>query len=340
MNTTFMIGNGFDLNLGLKSSYSDFYKYYTAQNINDMIAKSINSNYTLWSDLELGLGEFTNIIKPNETDAFLDSKRNLELHLINYLKQEEKRITFNNVAARLFKDRVIGFSGYLTDNIKSKYNRILSSSCEPLNYRFISFNYTNILDQFIEIAQKDYNPFSTHIASNTRYNDTIESPIHVHGSLNKGLILGVNSEKQIINEELKADNYFTDYIIKPRLNDALGNNNNNRIKRIIDESSFICLYGLSLGKTDDYWWCYLTKWLTLSNDHTLVVFVHEPNLLNESAQETARLQNKYRTLILDKYNDINDKTKNSIRGNIIVIPNSEIFSGIGSTYSQENLVIV
>ena len=29
MNITFLIGNGFDLNLGLATAYSDFVKYYT-----------------------------------------------------------------------------------------------------------------------------------------------------------------------------------------------------------------------------------------------------------------------------------------------------------------------
>ena len=30
MKVVYLIGNGFDLNLGLKTSYSDFYTYYTA----------------------------------------------------------------------------------------------------------------------------------------------------------------------------------------------------------------------------------------------------------------------------------------------------------------------
>ena len=78
MNITFMIGNGFDLQLGLKTRYIDFYNYYIAKNNNDMIAKSINENYDLWSDLEVGLGEFTSTLSNNDIESFLDSKRNLE----------------------------------------------------------------------------------------------------------------------------------------------------------------------------------------------------------------------------------------------------------------------
>ena len=54
MNITFMIGNGFDLNLNLKTGYKDFYKYYIENTKEDIISKSIKNNYELWADLELG----------------------------------------------------------------------------------------------------------------------------------------------------------------------------------------------------------------------------------------------------------------------------------------------
>ena len=34
MNITYIIGNGFDINLGLKTSYRDFYEYILAQENN------------------------------------------------------------------------------------------------------------------------------------------------------------------------------------------------------------------------------------------------------------------------------------------------------------------
>ena len=35
MNVTFMIGNGFDLGIGLRTAYSDFYKVYCKTNSKD-----------------------------------------------------------------------------------------------------------------------------------------------------------------------------------------------------------------------------------------------------------------------------------------------------------------
>ena len=47
MNITFFIGNGFDLNLGLKTGYKSFYEYYTKACPEDMLSKAISADYEL-----------------------------------------------------------------------------------------------------------------------------------------------------------------------------------------------------------------------------------------------------------------------------------------------------
>ena len=69
MKVVYLIGNGFDLNLGLKTSYSDFYTYYLNIESNDaQIAqlkehlkydKDNKGKYRYWSDLEIAMGEYT-----------------------------------------------------------------------------------------------------------------------------------------------------------------------------------------------------------------------------------------------------------------------------------------
>lgn len=60
MNVTYILGNGFDLNLGLKTSYYDFYDYY--KNIPspnediENLKEDIKSNINQWSDLEHRIG--------------------------------------------------------------------------------------------------------------------------------------------------------------------------------------------------------------------------------------------------------------------------------------------
>ena len=54
---TFSIGKGFELNLGLDTSYSDFYKYFEkyVSNLN-MIKQWSIKDKSSWSDLGLQLG--------------------------------------------------------------------------------------------------------------------------------------------------------------------------------------------------------------------------------------------------------------------------------------------
>lgn len=69
MNVTYIIGNGFDLNLGLKTRYQDFYDYYmtkTSPNSQVELLKDTikQDGYELWSDLEIGLGRISASMKP------------------------------------------------------------------------------------------------------------------------------------------------------------------------------------------------------------------------------------------------------------------------------------
>ena len=63
MNITFLIGNGFDRNLGLETTYSDFVKEYKKTNGSTETLKEfrayIKDNEELWSTAEVALGEYT-----------------------------------------------------------------------------------------------------------------------------------------------------------------------------------------------------------------------------------------------------------------------------------------
>ena len=48
----FLIGNGFDLNIGLATRYDQFCKHYLKEHSEDFLAKSMKTDMKLWSDLE------------------------------------------------------------------------------------------------------------------------------------------------------------------------------------------------------------------------------------------------------------------------------------------------
>lgn len=330
MNITFLIGNGFDLNLGLKTSYKDFYKYYKKKEPKDFIAKSINSNYELWADLEMGLGQFLKDYTKDDIERFLDSKALLEKHLIDYLKEENKRVEYidKEKLSKELKTFVTEISKDLTKKDRQSFDDVMKNS-SSIDYKFITFNYTDVLDNIVSCAQKYLKPFSTHIHINTRVNDTISMPLHVNGSLENGLILGLDNKFQIDNPQLQDEISLTNYMLKEKLNNELGEYNKEYAEKIIDNSIIVCLFGLSIGNTDDYWWCYLMKWLLKRPSNKLIIFVKDDTIVSTNATSKIRYRDKKRNDFSDHYNKLSDTEKEQIHKRTIIIQNSNIFSFSG-----------
>ena len=102
MDITFLVGNGFDLSLGYKTSYEDFYKWYLNQptdssaksavdKLKRNISSDIESGLKNWSDFEIGLGKFTQSFKANEVKEFLAAYEDAVLNLNNYLGALSRR---------------------------------------------------------------------------------------------------------------------------------------------------------------------------------------------------------------------------------------------------------
>lgn len=329
MNITFLVGNGFDLNLGLLTSYKDFYKYYIKREPDDLIAKSISNDYKLWADLELGLGEFLKSIEENQINDFLNSKAKLEKHLIEYLGIENRKLLIKDEQAlsEEFKTKIPNFFQEFSLKELQHYQQFIRGISEKITYKFISFNYTNTLDKIIDVTIKNAKPFATHKYPNytNPIQDVIELPLHIHGSLNKNLILGINDTSQIMNSKLKDNSDLTDFIIKTRVNETLGELNISRTKEIINSSKYICIFGLSIGDTDNYWWSYLIEWLLKDANNRLVLFTYNNTIIQSSAQEKLRFANSKQRSIISRNQNIDEKTVNKIKEKIIVIQNSKIF---------------
>lgn len=330
MNITFLIGNGFDLNLGLKTSYKDFYKYYKKKEPKDFIAKSIKSNYELWADLEIGLGQFLKDYTKDDIERFLDSKTQLEKHLIDYLIEENKRVEYidKEKLSKELRTFVTEISKDFTKKDRRSFDEVMKNS-SSIDYKFITFNYTDVLDNIVSCSQKYLKPFSTHIHGNTRVNDTISMPLHVNGSLDNGLILGLDNKFQIDNAQLQDEISLTNYMLKEKLNNELGEYNKETAENIIDNSKIICLFGLSIGNTDDHWWCYLMKWLLKSPNNRLIIFVKDNTTVSTNATSKIRYRDKKRISFSNHNNKLSDAEKDQIHKRTIIIQNSNIFSFSG-----------
>lgn len=328
MNITFLIGNGFDLNLKLNTRYTDFYRYYMEHNPNDLLSNAIKQDYEMWSDLEVGLGRFLKKIDENQIEEFLDSKSTLEKMLSEYLTLESTRLFIidKKALAEEFKNKITSFFSDFNSVDKEHYHHIISSTTQTIYYRFITFNYTTTLDKIVTEAQKHCKSFGEHKAYGLAYRDTVSMPHHIHGKLSEDLILGLDNTEQILNDKLKSNPKLTNYIIKSVVNSALGERKSETAKEIIDKSKFVCLFGLSIGDTDKMWWKYIIEWLKRDNDNRLVLFVNKNTNVQLSGQEKIRFRDSNREYMVERSDFAVEETMKQVQNKIIVIPNSKIFT--------------
>lgn len=262
---TFLIGNGFDINIGLNTRYQDFYKYYIENNEDDMLAKDINKNYTNWSDLELGLGKYTEEVGAEKEEEFWRSEQNLENELVDYLGKELDRIDLNMDERRQkikteMAVSLLEFYKEMPEEVKRSIEQILSD--DQKQFFFINFNYTDALDQCVKIIRH----------SNVMQYEGEDDVLHIHGMISGSMVLGVNDESQIANQEFKNKSEYRRLLIKKDINEFCGKGNIKKACDIIDASDIICIYGMSLGATDKMWWQYIGKWLQGSDNRKLVIF--------------------------------------------------------------------
>lgn len=325
MNITFLVGNGFDINLGLNTRYTDFYPTYLNKGHEDILSRAIADNYEKWADLEVALGKILKDISPDQVDEFLDSKGQLEGDLAEYLRNEEGRLDLSNKNLTAeFQKNVVGFSKEFTAKEQADFRAWQATVNAVITYRFISYNYTNGLDGVVEKG-KTIQSFATHVSDSTRYTDSVGAVHHIHGTLDGDLILGVNDASQIDNPVLQTDRRIVDYIVKAEVNEALGEQRIENAKRIIDESDYIGVYGMSIGDTDLMWWQYLLAWLQKKDSRRLVLYVYADPSDNPSGQEKLRRINMWKNVFLAQSGadaDISAK----VRGQLIVVIRSKIFN--------------
>jgi len=337
-NITFFIGNGFDLNIGLKTKFKDVINEYLKIETNDINIKKFqeefNKNYENWSDFEKALGEYTeNFTQDNIDDLVvrIDSFRNV---LINKFKEEESRIDYENNKKEIvsvMKRSLIEFSNNLPYVDKQAISRFIQGSRDnnTFFYNFVSFNYTNILDMCVEIINSDKENIGSRGRTDARgsyiINDKVEKVIHIHGTLQDNFILGVDNVDQITNATFKKDDDFIWKIVKPLTNKELKKSNMEDAIKIIDKSSIICVFGMSIGETDKTWWKYVLEWLKSDISKHLVIFSYNENIDETNPRTTIENRKNVENIFFSVAGTVQDQEKKQLVNRIHIANNGNIF---------------
>ena len=356
---TFLIGNGFDLNIGLKTKYNDFMKKYAPvkngdldgvkklkQSIGDYLkAQNEGAEPEInWSSAEEAFGKFTSefIDVHNGDQQLSESHAHFCQEMAKYLSQEQERFPLKQISSD--KDKLTQIVKDLRDVTnglrlvdRNVINSVISNIGEGYTFNFLDFNYTNVLDNIID-ALRENRVLGQRTYRNTNYENSIGTLIHVHGTTDFGMVFGVNDESQLnINIFKDEEPERKRQMIKPLFNEDMGEETDLKAFRIIENSHVIYVYGMSLGETDKRWWEEIGKFMK-SNANAIAI-VHQ-----WEAPSVGLLPTPYTTYVRHFRDDFVRKTgmdPNDSQGvkNRLFVTNANIFKsleGIANVSDQDS----
>lgn len=325
MNITFLIGNGFDINLDMKTRYRNFYEYY--KNIpsdNDLInamKKDMGENiFCNWSDLEVALGKYTAKMKTiNDMDIILED---ICKNLSDYIMIEEERCALTDQNKYEFyrdftyPEQYLPLADY--NAIKEHKENWVNSDC---NIDIISFNYSTTLEKLL-----DFNISPIILPAHNRKSTTrIRSIKHIHGlASEKNMVLGVNDIFQIHNKDFVQNQDILETIVKSECNKSMKHLVDRECNRLIENSNLICIFGLSLGDTDRIWWEKIGRSLIANSSCKLLLFWREEVASSSYINKKGRKERELKDLFLVKAKIVKDKCED-LKNKIFIGYNTDIF---------------
>ena len=284
-NIMILVGNGFDIEIltafqqKAKTSYENFYHFLEYQNcreenlIYQKMKNEKKKENPLWSDFEDSLISLLNKNVPVESlendlheiqgyfSSFLNSIISPEF-LSELGKKSEENEWAKNSLSKFLKD--LSEEDYKTLHFPAttKWNDVF-------NFLIFNFNYTALRDNYLYLDKKQFDPHpyktvdrNFHFYPNPNDYDG-ENPetkgkkwvsylmtdiIHPHGvqDIPRSILFGFNDKGQISDEECAKN---AERFIKP-----YWGQNEVKYKKYFAETELFIIFGLSMGRTDKWWW--------------------------------------------------------------------------------------
>ena len=309
MNITFMIGNGFDLHLGMKTRFTDMYDGYIKSVSNDDVIQKFKNHlkeqggngYDRWSDFEIAMANHANSFASE--DDFIKCVRDFKVYMAEYLKHEQER--FEAAVQILGKDAIWSemhrsistFYRHNTPNVTNAINRLKEKSSN-IRYSFVVFNYTELIDRLANMASGYFS-----------------EPIHIHGRLSDNdTVLGVDNIEQFIKLPFKTSKKIMRAFVKPAFNQEYDAQRVADASAFIENSNLICAYGMSFGKSDLTWMKKIREWLIADQGHHLFYFGRQNTETNPlwAKDQLMDAEEERKSAVMDKLDLNGDLFENQV----------------------------
>ena len=338
MNVTFLVGNGFDMNMGLKTTYKAFLEKYVVETDRDTelirhFKSSILKETDKWSSAETAFGAATEQFKSEGYTAedYCLCHEDFCVNLADYLLREEQRLNYtslNGIISKEFSEGILKYKNGFREAERAAISTSEATFGGGLIFNFISFNYTDVLNLCFNAARSNSSLLGKRVLNGVTSANQLGKVLHVHGTVHRDMVLGVNDISQIAAPSL-FDGYDAEYInqlIKQKTNEINEENSDKKAYDLLKQSDLIYIYGMSTGETDKLWWdriCILMK--QKSNLH-LIIHKH-------SAPEDGLIRRAFRLYVNEErqkftaYSNIDADKKKEIEARIH-IDKTNIFAGL------------
>ena len=260
MTITYLIGNGFDLALELKTDYKSFIdRYLDKKDVPsevEWLRSEMRKQPNRWSDAEIAFGKlkFSEHGKPIDVynkcyDDFSDA---FNAYLVERNKLFEIPELDRRKVAEGFVRRILCVHEYMSPQCRQFY--LDSMRNQSVNLNFITFNYTNTLERILDFHADKPNDFEIRLSGEMTIKVHVKNVCHVHGTLDDAYVFGIDSPSQIEDTEVRRYCERNGGMLKARADEKLGLLNRNRGMNLINQSNRIVTYGLSFGESDTSWW--------------------------------------------------------------------------------------
>lgn len=329
---TVMVGNGFDLSAGMKTSTTRFMDFFSKNHASDegpvgRLAGCIEKEGAQeWADFEKKLGEYTSnleFFEGNAVEAALDCKEAIDVDLAAFIASEDKKASDEFIEAN--SESVMASLAYWYSALQPlERQQILGhySTDLGLNVSIVTFNYTTLLPRL-------FNAFGTseHSTPEDSWGVSFIRLIHLvqaHGTLGREPICGVNDVSQIGSDALSKNEDVVSTFVKGEIQKLFGSVDDRRAEDIILGANILIIFGLSLGETDMRWWEIVVK-LLKDGDYRFVLIASTETL---SARRSPASFRRFSKALKDKLltrGGANDDEKRLLSERIFIIPAGSIF---------------
>lgn len=288
LNTVYLVGNGFDLSMGLNTLPRVFLQAFVDEYSNGGGHDTLTTNVVAfardiqddgvdkWADFEIKIGKYASKFKEDQAENYITRVAALRAFLGEWLQKEQSRADESFIKANSM-DCIQSLSGYRSGLRPLKRRKLQKlrdkHSGEHWYQDLICFNYTDVLERMRSAAGGE-NADIASLEGNTHA--LIGRFVYAHDSLKDKIVCGVNDISQIDNDAFREDSYVTSNLVKGDMEaDVIANDLDMQARAIIEEANVIAVFGMSFGASDRRWWEQIGRKLIENEETILVLFDHE-----------------------------------------------------------------